>query len=233
MQAWVALVTETLEAEFPGFSLMFAMSIFNLNTNSRKAEVDQEGMIQLQQSAKRLCSVFPDVDERAFIDEYLDLRPIAMHHGKLASVSSFECWREAIRKVSRRSSAPHPTRNLAKLIVRLGAWDGSTTSNTERVFARLRKCERCLSDQNRRLELKMLWDHERLGAEVHTMAVQVWEQLFGVPRNGCTTRMDKGVKRKRSASWLRFMIKLFGFCFQSWATMWSTGLFTHDVSIIR
>lgn len=206
MHAWVALLTQTIEAEFPGFSLMSAMSIFNLNGRSRDSEVGQDGMTHVQESAQRLCAVFTDVDQQGFIDEFLDIRPIAMHHSKLVSVSSFECWREAIRKVGRRSSHVHPTGNLAKLIMRLGAWDGCTTSGVERVFAKLRDCERCLSDENKRLELKMFWDYDRIGtSEVHSTASTIWNQIYGPHRNGSTSRLDTGVRRKRKVSWIQLI----------------------------
>ena len=203
MQAWVALVTETIEAEFPGFGLLRAMSIFNLNPRTREAEVHEESMTYIQESAKRLCNVF-QVDQQGFIDEFMDMRPIALHHATLESASSFESWQQAVRKVSRRSGHVHPTGNLVKLLMRLGAWDGCTTSEVERVFAKLRKCERCLSDQNRCLELKMFWDYDRIGPKVHSTAKHIWEQLFGAPRSGSTTRLDKGVKRKRAVPCIQF-----------------------------
>ena len=193
----MALVTQTVEAEFPGFGLLSAMSIFNLNHRTRDAEVGQDGMVHVQEAAQRLCSVFTDVDQQGFIDEFLDVRPIAMHHSKLVSVSSFDAWREAIRKVSRRSKQTHPTGNLVKLIMRLGAWDGCSTSGVERVFAKLRQCERHLSSENRRLELKMFWDYDRIGPEANSTASTIWDKLYGAPRNGSTTRLDTGVKRKR------------------------------------
>lgn len=201
MRAWVALLTQTIDAEFPGFSLMSAMSIFDLSSRSREAELGQDGMAQVHESAQRLCAVFTDVAQQCFIDEFLDLRPIAMHHSKLASVSSFESWREAIRKVRRFSSKVHPTGNLIKLVMRLGAWDGCTTTGVERVFAKLRKCERCLSDENRRLELKMFWDFDRIGSEVNATASTIWQSLYGEHRNGSCSRLDKGVKKKNVAPW--------------------------------
>lgn len=218
MHAWVALLTHTVEAEFPGFSLMCAMSIFNLNARSRDSEVGQEGMAYIRDAAHRLCAAFPEVNEENFIHEFLDIRPIAMHHSKLASVNSFESWRQAIRQVSRRSSTSHPTDNLSKLVMRLGAWDGCTTSGVERVFAKLRKCERCLSDQNKRLELKMLWDCDRIGPEVFSTASTIWAQLYGAPRNGATSRLDTGVKRKRVVCWIDFeQLYIFIYCF-CWLT---------------
>eukprot|EP00435_Cladocopium_sp_Y103_P066425 s1005_g28.t1 len=180
-----------------GFSLLSAMSIFNLNKQTRDAEVGQDGMVHVQEAAQRLCSVFSDVDQQGFVDEYLDVRPIAIHHSKLVSVSSFEAWRQAIRQCSRRSSAAHPTHNLAKLVMRLGAWDGCSTSSVERVFAKLRRFERQLSDENRRLELKLFWDYDRIGPRANTTASTIWDKLYGAPRNGSTSRLDKGVKRKR------------------------------------
>ena len=112
MRAWVALVTQTVEAEFPGFGLLSAMSIFNLNHRTRDAEVGEDGMVHVQEAAQRLCSVFTDVDQQGFIDEFLNVRPIAMHHSKLVSVSSFDAWR---RQSERSVADPSKRTPLATL----------------------------------------------------------------------------------------------------------------------
>ncbi|CAE7368280.1 unnamed protein product [Symbiodinium sp. CCMP2592] len=208
MKSLVALCLEVLESEFPNIQLLAAFRIFDLSHQSRSCRADSSDRAQsTRDAAERLCQAF-EVDCEAFLAEYEDHRPIAQHHAICnKDASSFQAWKTAVQKTSARSSTAtrHPSSNLAWILMRLGSFDGCTTSGVEQHFARMRKIitpdRSGLGEETMNYELKFMFDYDRLGpASINKLAAEVWLSWFGKPRNGSTSRLDKGVKRSHKDS---------------------------------
>ena len=198
---------EVLDSEFPQMQLLAAFRIFDVSARARKADFESSDRASsAREAASRLCQAF-DVDPDQFWDEFQDHRPIALHHAvSHDEATSFQAWQSAVRKTSARAStqARHPSDHLRLLLMRLGSFDGCTTSGVEQHFSRMRKIiapdRSSLSEDSQNYELKWFFDNDRLGpASVNKAAAAVWMQWFGRPRAGSTSRLDTGVKRPRSA----------------------------------
>ena len=55
MRAWIRLVAQTLLAEFPGFHVITAFTVFNVEQTSHAMEVDDEEILQ---HLKKICHTF-------------------------------------------------------------------------------------------------------------------------------------------------------------------------------
>ena len=175
--------------------LLAAFRIFDVSARARKADFESSDRASsAREAASRLRQAF-------------DHRPIVLHHAvSRDEATSFQAWQSAARKTSAHAStqARHPSDHLRLLLMRLGSFDGCTTSGVEQHFSRTRKIvapdRSSLSEDSQNYELKRFFDYDRLGpASVNKAAAAVWMQWFGRPRAGSTSRLDTGVKRPRSA----------------------------------
>ena len=201
MKTFVALVSETLAAEFPTLDLTNAFKIFDVSSKTRATGGEApDHLAETQDCAARLCQAF-NVPLEPFLQEFWDHQAIATHHAVSHDTSSFLAWKESVRKTQSRSSERHPSGHLSQVLMRLGAWGGCTTSGVEQQFSQLRSWigpeRECLGADLQRCELKMLSDYDRCGsASVNRLAAAIWPCFYGTPRMGCATRLDKGVKRR-------------------------------------
>ena len=206
MKTFVYLCSETVAAEFPVIDICSAFRIFDLSIKGRDRGAETaEHLPDTCDCAARLCQAF-DVPLEPFLQEFWDHRPIAMHHAISHDCGSFAAWRESVCKTSARSGTAerHPSDHLCELLIRLGAWGGGTTSGVERQFAQKRAhitADRKTMDvEHQRLEMKIVSDFDRCGPDaVCNVAATLWSALYGEPRLGSTTRLDKGVKRGSKA----------------------------------
>ena len=201
MAAWLQLACQTVRAEFPSYELLSSFMIFDV-----EAPEDEEWRFSKQSACQRLAKVFK-VDDQGLMDEISNLQPIAtqlfISSGK--KISSFEAWRDAVRRTrSRKAIAERfPVENLWPVLVRLGAFHGATTSGVEQGLSKL-QCnlspDRCLTLHYLQ-EVKIICDLPNY--EVDWLAEQSrvqWAKWYSAPRKFATVpRLHKGLPQKRKA----------------------------------
>ena len=114
MVCWVRMLVHTVDAEYPSFSLLNTLTVFNVS------KVD--GSSQDKKAAlKRLSQVW-GVEYESLVSEYDDHFPYAKRNIQLApTLGSTAAWKAACRDTQSRKStrANHPARALLHVLMRL------------------------------------------------------------------------------------------------------------------
>ena len=198
MQAWVKLVHSIVEAEFPSFGIISALSAFSLT--GLPVSVMPEARAKLQRLAKAF-------DKHRLVQQYMDHLPWAVRAYKDAGQqgSHWNAWAAAIQ-VTRRllfGQRKHPSDQLAFVLQR-GLCFAPTTSPIEQSFAMV-----AASLGTSRLGAQPIQESRVIGLlllkpsaeELHELVARAranWSRCFGskATRTFSSERSDKGVKRK-------------------------------------
>ena len=199
LQLYTRLAVETLEAEFPSFELLACFHILNVAPN-----VDVRSEFQEFSSALGRLAQVVELDEEELAEELQVHEGIARHEASQGR-STFDAWKQAVLRTSacQRSVREHfPCENLWKLLTRHGAWSGASTSGIEQLFSRV--CDHfpadraCLTEEHLFYEVKVLADVTKADQkDICELAQMCWALISDAPRKSSTSRIDKGVPRKR------------------------------------
>ena len=199
LQLYTRLAVETLEAEFPSFELLACFHILNVAPN-----VDVRSEFQEFSSALGRLAQVLELDEEELAEELQVHEAIARHEASQGR-STFDAWKQAVLRTSacQRSVREHfPCNNLWKLLTRYGAWSGASTSGIEQLFSRV--CDHvpadraCLTEEHFFYEVKVLADVTKANQkDICELAQMCWALISDAPRKSSTSRIDKGVPRKR------------------------------------
>ena len=199
LQLYTRLAVETLEAEFPSFELLACFHILNVAPN-----VDVRSEFQEFSSALGRLAQVLELDEEELAEELQVHEAIARHEASQGR-STFDAWKQAVLRTSacQRSVREHfPCNNLWKLLTRYGAWSGASTSGIEQLFSRV--CDHvpadraCLTEEHLFYEVKVLADVTKANQkDICELAQMCWALISDAPRKSSTSRIDKGVPRKR------------------------------------
>lgn len=158
-----------------------------------------------------MCAVSAD----GLLSEIAAHEPIAKHlWQKGFAKTAFEAYRLAVQRTQARPSNRElfPIENLAKVLPRLGAFDGCTTSGIEQNLSKLDTLltSRNLEGRHKFLEFKILCDGGRFDMdEVCSQARIEWSSRWGAPRaSAALPRIHSGLPgSKRLASEAEFIRK--------------------------
>ena len=192
LRAWTVLARQTIEAEFPDFSLLAAFSVFSLKGGGPTQEVKKK--------LERLAAAW-QLD--TFESEFREHRPIAekmLAEDQGATVIS--AWREAIARGTKARRASNPTA-LVHVVQRLAAFTGST-SGIEHSFSKVEKLlSACRLNHKAELHTESGMIGLIIGGEDTRGKVQVlcdaaravWKQVFParVVRQHTGRRLDEGL----------------------------------------
>jgi hypothetical protein len=114
MQLYVNLAIETLRSEFPDFDIIMCFSIFKLDQQHfGRSSAKREERLQ------RLAQVF-GVGLQELIDQFFDLRPMALHEYAKGCTSA-QAWIVTIQRIETKQAAvrrQHPTSEIRSLVMR-------------------------------------------------------------------------------------------------------------------
>ena len=189
MCSLLAMVTRSLEAEFPSWSILRSFSVLKLpNTDLCSAHLD---------GLQRFANVFNLRFEELRRDVLLGL-PLA--HRMLANnpqMSTIDVWRQVLKELGGHRPA------LTAFLIRHGAYSGCTTSGVEHVHS----CHdmlwplrgrRNLSTSQENVEVTVVMDKPELEADILEtidVAREVWRIQYRHHRVRIASRRDKGIAR--------------------------------------
>ena len=208
LKCWCRMAISTAKAEFPDFTVMYAMSVFKLDTKDvadlhTADSVVSAGSADVDDKLQTLAYVFV-LDGDVFAAQFFDVRDIAQAIRFGTAVCDKEAWRTATTKcMATRGRSKHP---VDALVVVLQAWIGWNpgTSDIERVFslhqsifASSRRGR--MSRQREQDVMTLTSDFEPSEADnMIKLASELWKQFYwNVRKERPTTslRIDKGIKR--------------------------------------
>lgn len=137
MSTWVALCGSVVLAEFPREDLMASFSVFDLSTKARQVEDgDPEHLAWRDLAFKKIAAAL-HVDRAALQSEFEDHAGLVSQLLRTTGGTTFEAWRAAVKRTQSRASLRrvHPATALWPVLLRLGAWNGATTSGVEQTFS--------------------------------------------------------------------------------------------------
>ena len=213
MQAWVRLSMGAVQSEFPDFELQACWSVFDCSKKQQRQCHEQDQREFLETCLKRLAKTFT-VNEESLVNEYDGHLPIARAILSRKACSCWEAWREAWLSTQAKAATRvrHPGEALGKILMRYGAFKGTTTSGCEQVFSILDRAwapqRDHMTHEHEAAEITLLADtitpEER--KKIIEGARELWKICYGPPRERKegAVRFDKGVKRKAVSSALCF-----------------------------
>lgn len=138
MRCWVYLATCTIQAEFPRWEVTQCMSVFKIadSTNNNVNGGNGHGR---QMQLQRVAQVLGLSADRLAAQIDMVLPYVASIKGQSESMTTVDAWRSAIQRLSNKKSMRFwgKVQTLKKALLRLCAWQGSTTSAVEQMFSKL------------------------------------------------------------------------------------------------
>ena len=128
MKAWVRVVKQIIEAEFPQFSLICSLSVFCLQP-APSADLSPAVRTKLQ----RLANTF---NKKRLEIEFADHLPWALQSFADAQGSFWNAWACAVRQTRGMRGSAHPSDDLAYVVQR-GICFAPTTSPIEQSFSKV------------------------------------------------------------------------------------------------
>ena len=213
MQCWVSMLMEVLQAEFPKWNISSALCIFNLGSHGERRLLgeDDDQASAFDRNIKTIakhCSV-PRDDLQS---QLMDFKPLAEHIYKNTHACTYwEAWQKAKRHIDQSRSkhasyrAKHPVDAIEPALATYGIRVGCTTSGTESTFSvqtwLLHPTRDHMKMETEKDEIKLVKDLDKESqAEIDDIILggqKVWAELYGIPREGLSKRVDNG---KRSGS---------------------------------
>ena len=197
MAAWVRLVAQTIQSEFPQWELIRAFGCLDLSPRPSQ-EVIEKSLEQLAQCFK--------LNLASLQGEFEDFQAFAVKCRKLqADTTNLQCWTQSYLKVACRESrrGSHPCSSLGQLLSRYAAFCGASSSCVERSFASAVATEGASRGRNRlslhRLVGELKLKHEvRAGSEDRLIASaqKIWADMFGASRLSGAGRSPRWVAGK-------------------------------------
>ena len=206
MRCWARLALSVVQAEWPGFEIVQATTIFNLN-KSTSAQSSAQNFFNKAGCSKEDCirrlSGFTGTDPELFASEYHELLPIAQHCMDSGNAkTSLDAWRNTIRRCQdKRERLGRWCYTVVAQGLQFWAASGISTSGLEQTFAqveRLYGARRHNMGPQSRNDLMELVESLPSGGEereIMRMAQQIWQQNCGRARMAGQLRihrLDKG-----------------------------------------
>ena len=132
MKVFVHLAAQTIEAEYPSFSIIAAFACFDVQPST--TELD---MAAQEKHLRRLSQVL-NVDFEQLQCQFGDHLPIAIHSASNKRLTNVAAWSDAVRRTStaqKPTQMRHPSDILKIVLVRYVAWQGCSTSGVEQFFS--------------------------------------------------------------------------------------------------
>ena len=114
LQLYVNLAIETLRSEFPDYDIIMCFSVFKLDRQQFGNSTAKR-----EERLERLAKVF-GVDLQQVIDQFFDLRPMALHEFA-KGCSSAQAWVTSIQRIETKQAAVrkhHPTAEIRCVVIR-------------------------------------------------------------------------------------------------------------------
>ena len=201
LACWVVVSESIVQAEFPDFLILGSLENFKLGgTEQRPARVPDDVNKGLKKMAAFFC-----VDPGRLKQQYETHYPIAQAlRSADSSMSSKDAWKAAIDKTQRRKDVAenHPVDALLPVLVRFLSWKPSSCG-LEQDFSRMDKiiCKRAkllgIGSKNNLFGLGVAKLTKAQEQEAKEIAQSLWADHFGLARQGCKSRIDQGIAKKR------------------------------------
>lgn len=205
MRAITRLQLQTLEAEFPTFSVIHKFSVFAFDAENGAAPGDAARAQRRADSEHLLCLAQQMGVEHAdlktaYLDHYLLAYKISRENSDLPNL---DVWRTALQR-SRHLEGPKTpeVQALTAVLMRFAVCNGCTTSGIEQNHSRQ---DQLMTNQRNRLataaendEMKLVCDYRNEEeAAVIAAAERLWKLHYRVSRKTATPRWDKGIPKLR------------------------------------
>ncbi len=204
MACWARLAIMTATAEFPDFTVMYAMSLFKLQPHDLPVSATLRGKLidrdTIDEKLTTLASTF-GVNEDVLASEFFATRDVAVASLATCQGDERNAWRSAVLRCSKTRSAAYPVANLQRVLHAWIGWNPGTSSienafsQYQSIFSSNRRGK--MSRQREQDIMTLVADHlEGETPEIVKMAGEIWQQYHYNCRNENTERkLNCGVPR--------------------------------------